>query len=195
MPGLAKMYDDLVRRPFQLVMDNVKLEGLTKLVANGYSTGITLVSPDLEKISQEEFRREWEEWNATHKGPYPTNVRLSTVWMAQKLLTKKGKSPRIIQAYTPIRFFMPMPVAEEETYGRLKKRIEKESMRAVKYVRGVGVKGKVNAFYIGNLDHDYIIPSSTKQCMPIAGDGFLDRIARDVLIHRVVFDLSLFEIE
>jgi len=100
MPTSGMMYNDLVREPMQMVVDEVELEGLTKLVATGYSVGITLVSPDSEKTSAEERKREREERRETHKGPHPTEVLMSIVNMAQKLVTKDGESPRIIQTYT-----------------------------------------------------------------------------------------------
>lgn len=190
------MYDDLVRKPTQMVLDEVKLAGLTKLIAEGPSLGLTFGTPDMDKMPVEEWRKKVEEemeaWKRTYKGPYPIHIYLSTVWMPQKLVTEDGKSPKIVQAYTPIKF--ELPTAEKETFGELKERIEKESMRAVEYVRGVGVRGKVNAFYTGNLRTDWVVLGSTRQCMPICGDSFLDKPARDTFVPRIAYDLCLFEI-
>jgi len=199
MPGLAMMYDKVVEKPMEMVLDGVRLEGLTKLIAQGYSTGSTFTTPDMHKMPIEEWRENVkkldDKWKRTHKGPYPTDLHLSTVWMPQKLVTKDGKSPKIIQAYTPVKYGLPIADLTEETYGELKQRIEKESMRAVEHIKGVDVKGEVNAFYIGNLREDWVVPSSARQCMPICGDSFLDRPARDIFVPRIAYELCLFEIE
>jgi len=193
------MYNETVRKPMKMVLDHVELDGLIKLIAKEPSTVIALITPDARKMSKEEWKQYTkgtdEKWGLDHRGPYPGHFQMSDVWMPQKLATKEGESPRVLQAYTPVDFAMPVADVTEETYRELKERIERESFRAVKYVRGNDAKGRVNAFYIGNLRQDYVIPEGIKECMPIAGDSFLDRQARDVLIPRVVFDLCLFEIE
>ena len=57
MPTGAKIYDDCVRKPNQAVVEHVELEGLTKLVAEGYSPGLMFVSPDLITASDEEKKQ------------------------------------------------------------------------------------------------------------------------------------------
>ncbi len=196
MPTLAMMYDDMVRKPMQKVLDEVKLEGLIKLISQGCSTGHHFITPDIDKYTQLDWAKKIEleinEWDKTHKGPNPNFYYISRVWMPQKLITKERLDATIIQAYAPLRFILPL--SEKETYKELKERIEKESLRAVEYTRKESM-GKVNAFYVGNLGKDYIIPDLEDGCSLISGDSFLNRIAKDILVPRIVFNLSLFEIK
>ncbi|MBI4143656.1 hypothetical protein HY486_00215 [Candidatus Woesearchaeota archaeon] len=185
------IYDTVIRQPNQAVMAEVNLTGLTKLVAEESPLSILLVSPDVKKKSKEQKELEMTEWRE-HRSPYPTEVRVNYVKIPGRVLTKNGKFPKILHAYLPIRF--AMPIAEEETYGDVKQRIEKESMRAVKRLQEY--RKEANAFCIVNLDVcAYELSNSAKQCMPISGDNFIDDTARRVLIPRITFDLCLFLIE
>lgn len=179
MPGLVLMNQER-RVRMQQVLDEVKLEGLIKLVASDKGIGITIVSPD----SAEE-RKE-------HRSSSLYQV-MSTVWMPSKVETKDKRKPIILQAYSPINFELPM--VKNETYRSLKERIERESMRAVEHVRGVDIRGNVNAFLVSDLKDTFVVSPSVESCIPVAGYSFLEGPAKDALIPRVTYNLCLFEIE
>jgi len=187
------------------ILNQVNLEGLTKLVVEGEDpTGLYFMTPDMGKVSKEEWKekciKEREERERTQSGPYPLDLHLSSVWTPKRLVTQDGETPKITQAYTPIKFFIP--IAEEETSEELKERIERESMIMVEsvteeYVRDKSVDREVNAFYVGNLNRENEIVETIKHCVPVKGvfPMFLNEPARNILIPRVAFDLCLFEIE
>ena len=200
MPLVAQM-NQMVREPMEMVMEEIELEGLTKLVAKGHRIGLSFGSPDIEKKSKEEKDNEMQRWrdSVNLEGrafvePYPVHKYLSTVWVSGRLVTLESKKPKFLQVYTPIRFMIPVPETDETLRG-LKDRIEEDSTRVVEEIRKSSNGGEVNAYYLGNLELDYVLENTHKQNMPIAGERFLSNLARNVLIPRYVFDLCLFNIK
>jgi len=172
----------------QKIRDTVQLAGLTKLTIRGERWSYLEISSG---ISEKELKRKLEDWEENKKGPNPLDIYKSFIWIPSELETTDGKRPKIIQVYNPINFSLPFK--KDEKYSEIKERIEKESIKPVNYMKEK-FGNQVNAFHISNIEMKYV-PSPLTLGGILISDEKLKTPAKDCLILRVNYDLSLFEIE
>ena len=172
----------------QKIRDSVQLEGLTRLITRGERDSFLEISSG---ISKEELKRKSEDWEKNQKGPNPLDIYKSFIWVPRELETTDKKIPKIIQVYNPINFSLPFK--EDEEYSKIKGRIEKESIKPVNYMKEK-FGYPINAFHISNIEMTYV-PSLLTLGGALASDEKLKTPAKDCLVLRVNYDLSLFEIE
>ena len=111
-----------------------------------------------------------------------------------------GKSPRIIQVYSPTT--IPFPTGEDETRKELKRRIESVVATGAERINTNQYDpGNVNAYHIGEIRLEYRIPDRVARgnvaCMSLFGAGtiFFSQTSELLLQPRWTFNLSYFNIE
>jgi hypothetical protein len=180
----------------QDIIDKVRLDGLIRLIAEPSLGCLVFNSPNWKKMSGDDWSKKYttecEEWERTKIGHYPPHYYSSCTLAGKPLTTLDGKSPRILQAYSPIRF--ELPVAKNENYHELMERIEEESMRMVNHMRRED-KTAINSFYMGNLRLDWVL-CVFRSCpvIPTHRTIFDERIG-DFFVPRYTYDFCLFKID